>query len=140
MKNLALYLFLATTLLLACNDSNSGDTQAGTDNPVTQAWDQMMVIHDEVMPEISTLKKLEQGFRAMPKDSITNRTLASLNKAEKAMWDWMHNLTPLDQVNKMPEAEAMNYIKKKTEEISEVKQIMLAAIKTGQEQAATKSE
>ncbi len=133
MKKLPLLLLLATTLFLACNNQPAAnDSQPASSEAVTQAWDQMMVIHDEVMPEMSTMKKIEKRLKAMPQDSTTLQSITDLKKAEKAMWDWMHGLTPQKEVNKMSEAEALNYLKKSTDEISEVKRMMLESMEKGQ--------
>lgn len=128
MKNSSFLFLLCTIVLFACNNPQATSDKT---SKVTQAWDKMMVIHDEVMPEMSTINKLKKSFKALPQDSTTLNQITDLTKAEKAMWDWMHNLTPQDQVNKMSETEAMAYLQEATKEISIVKNMMLERIEKG---------
>jgi len=85
-------LTLSIIFLFACN------SQEGT--PWEAQYDEVMVIHDEVMPEVKTivalqskLKKFEESqgdsMPAAMKNTI-GQLRRLLTEAEEGMFDWMH--------------------------------------------------
>jgi len=102
-------------------------------------YDEVMVMHDEVMPKISNIlsleKDLEGGITELdsldPNYSeqvkILKNQIARLQQADESMMQWMRNF----EVNQegWPHDSIMSYLSKEKERISEVRDQMLGAIK-----------
>ena len=121
-------LLISTLVLVNCGHS---------DNPERQkAFDEMMEVHDEVMPEISTInalsRKLKEKIAASGnQDSLImmKATLTRLEEAEEGMMDWMPKLdVPKKDIE---DAKAIAYMKKEKEKISIVSNNMKKAIQSG---------
>lgn len=109
-------------------ESETELTEAKT--PIELSWDEVMVVHDEVMPKMSDLNRLK---KELLQDSVKHAALLEkITAAEDGMWDWMHQLTPLKEVKTMPEAEAKAYLDQEMERISKVKRQMLESIETAE--------
>ncbi|MEM9888278.1 MAG: hypothetical protein AAF849_20460 [Bacteroidota bacterium] len=132
---LILYVCMLCILLMGCKEANNS-TQQTTENTVQQAWDEMMVIHDEVMPKMSEINRLKKQLVAQGDTTIVYE---NLQKAEDGMWDWMHNLVSLEEVKKMEEAAAMQHLRAEIAEITEVREEMQESIEAG-EQLLTKND
>jgi hypothetical protein len=105
-------LFILFLGLLACqnNEKGAGHDTAGLSAELKPLYEEVLTIHDEVMPEMSKLTQLQnqttellQQRRAeTPVDTDklkeTNQVLGQLNRAESAMWDWMHGFGALDSI------------------------------------------
>ncbi len=128
MKYYFLLLFFGSICLISCGHS---------DNPERQkAFDAMMEVHDEVMPEISTINKLSRKLKkkietTVNQDSVAmmKQTLTALEEAEEGMMDWMHELDVPGK--KVEDADAIAYMKKETDKISIVSQKMKNSISAG---------
>ena len=108
-----------------------------SDNPERQkAFDEMMQVHDEVMPEISTINKLSRKLKkkiemTQNQDSLImmKATLTRLEEAEEGMMDWMHELNVPGK--NIEDANAIDYMKKEKDKISIVSQKMKKSILSG---------
>jgi hypothetical protein len=97
-----------------------------SDNPErNKAYDDMMAIHDEVMPEMGTIHKLEKKLKAKIENTsnqdsivILKATLKSLSASGEGMMDWMHNLDVPNK--KVPDTDAIDYMNAEKEKISKV--------------------
>ena len=105
-----------------------------------KAWDEMMVIHDEVMPRMSEINNLASTIEKALADTTISpelrteaeQTLANLEAADKGMWDWMYGLQQLPDLRSTAKnEEVMAYIKSETKKIVEVKDFMLRSIEAG---------
>lgn len=87
-----------TSLLVSCGTSNKSNEEA------ILLYNESMRIHDEVMPRMDEMFKVENGLKAL-RDSLAvdtvanasrlaeiNTRLTELDKAGKGMMDWMHNI------------------------------------------------
>lgn len=72
-------------------------------------YDQVMDIHDEVMPKMDDLykmkKQLKDSIAATPdmpaeRKAEFEQTISLLDSASKSMMDWMHDFNPPDQKDK----------------------------------------
>jgi len=107
---------------------------AHSDNPErNKAYDDMMAIHDEVMPEMGTIYKLEKGLKKKIMNTtnpdslaIMNNTLKRLSESGEGMMDWMHKLDIPGK--KVPDTDAIAYFKKETSKISAVSKQMKESI------------
>lgn len=118
------YLVLILFLFVACKKDFK--------SPAIEAqYDKVMVIHDEVMPEISTINRLKRKIKKQSsKDSISLSLITQLDKAEDVMMDWMAEFK-LD--HSMSIDAQMSYLDKEEIKISEVSRIMKASISKGKE-------
>lgn len=115
---LSLFGILIISLVYSCKQRNQ----------VKDLQNEVMSIHDEVMPEMGTLMKLKKQL----KDTIshldsTKQTVADslnliveqLEEADEAMMQWMRNYkAPTEE---MPPEEALQYLQLKKKEIIEVR-------------------
>lgn len=98
-------------------------------NQVEDLQNEVMSIHDEVMPEMGTLMNLKKQL----KDTIshldsTNQPVADsltliveqLEEADEAMMQWMRNYSPPSE--EISQEEALQYLQLKKKEILEVKE------------------
>ena len=94
---------------------------------------EVMEIHDEVMPEMSTIHRLKKQLKAIDTTIVKSpdypTILTHLNLLEKAddgMMGWMAEFD-----NPAPDAEeavALKYLEKEKTKISEVRELMLESI------------
>jgi hypothetical protein len=140
------FLLLGAGLLLgACNGAPREDQSGETEETAVleeQRWEEMMAIHDEVMPKMSQLNRLGRQLREHAEQTenldaaVSERiegTVRQLELAEEGMWTWMNELQQLDRLREEKEhAAVMDYLDAEKEEISQVRADMLAAIEQGQ--------
>lgn len=130
-----IYSFLVLSMMFSCTpaeEKTEEKTQTEEKSPIEIAWDEVMVVHDEVMPKMSELSRLKKQLR---QDSMKHAELiATITKAEDGMWDWMHQLTPLKTIKTMSEAEAKATLDQEMASITEVKRLMLESIETANQE------
>jgi Mg2+ and Co2+ transporter CorA len=120
-------------ILLSCgktSDHNGHDQGASdhSDNPNQALYDQVMDIHDEVMPKMEDMYKLKKDLQ----DKIANSPamveeqkkelegmIANLDSASNAMMDWMHNFNPLP--DSVDQEAAREYLENEMERIKKVR-------------------
>ena len=105
-----------------------------TDSEVQAAHEQVMEIHDEVMPKQSDIsaaqlrikqwiKKQDETFTIPDEISVA---LAQLTDAEEAMWSWMNNYSKPKSDEEL--SSALQYLKAQEESISTVREQMLTSL------------
>ena len=121
--------YLLCVLGWACGEGN---------DPVADLQDQVIAVHDEVMPKMGEVKKLEKELRekgvALLKGESPDSTQAStfteqadqLNAAHEGMMDWMRNFSPPGE--EMEQADALEYLQSEMKKISTVKEDMLQGL------------
>ena len=88
---------------------------------------EVMVIHDEVMPEMDNLMKLKNQLKNKiarfdstgGSTNELNQLVKQLDEADEAMMQWMRNYK--DPSPEMNEEQALEYLRAQKESISEVK-------------------
>ncbi|MEM9848240.1 MAG: hypothetical protein AAF847_10150 [Bacteroidota bacterium] len=123
------YILMLCLIAVACKSPDTETTQTNA-NTVQAAWDEMMVVHDEVMPKMGEITRLKKQIAA--KDS-TAAVLEELTVAEDGMWNWMHNLTSLEELKKMEKATALQQLKTETATIVGVREQINMSIASGQQ-------
>jgi len=118
---------LSITLIVAFLSSCENSQSNGT-NEIKQLWDEMMVIHDEIMPKTSEIVRLQKQLREQENTEVIVEQLAI---AEEAMWTWMNGLKQYDKIEQMDKAEAIEYLKTSKTEIEKVSQQMVESIEAG---------
>jgi hypothetical protein len=137
MKFLQTGLLFFIVLLSGCGGSGAKDQtkdNAEFDNPNEALYNEVMDIHDEVMPKMQnlyTLKKSLQDKMANPnlteveKTELQNRILR-LDSVSQLMMDWMHKFEPLP--DSADREEAREYLESEMEKIKKVREAMLETI------------
>lgn len=139
LRSLAICLLLP--LLIGCGSDRktSNDLSQADRVPVElqPLYDEIMSAHDEVMPRMSELTKL-QGDVVVVLDTLrsqspvraaqlkeANRILGKLNQAENAMWDWMHGFGKLDSI---PDADKEIFLQSEKSTVTSMRELMLTSM------------
>ncbi|WP_340199665.1 hypothetical protein [Ascidiimonas sp. W6] len=87
MKRFFILLLVALTTLVSCKKENDKKNDSPTQ------MQQVMAVHDEVMPKMGTISKLVEELKSKTGDSIKGadyeKAMKDLQNAHKAMMDWM---------------------------------------------------
>jgi len=98
-------------------------------------YDEVMKVHDEVMPKMDDIYKLKQELKKQISDKpdlvdekrrTIEATILKLDSASEAMMVWMRNFNPLP--DSLGEEKAREYLEDQQEKIENVKEEMLDAI------------
>lgn len=121
--------------LSACANNKAEETDQ------QKLWDEMMVVHDEVMPKMSDINALSKQMEAALSDTTlteelrdaARKSLYDLQAADKAMWDWMYGIQQLpDLRTSKKHEEILQYLQEETTKIMAVKSSMLASIEAAE--------
>lgn len=138
MKVRALFI-LMTVLAGACQPNSTTDNHAtakkGADtNPVADLEEQVMAVHDSVMPKLSDVMRLKKavsakvaqtsGEAAKEQGMAINR---QLDEADKAMMGWMYQYNG-DTLGKLDQAKAVEYLKDQQAKVNAVRNQMQKSI------------
>ena len=116
------YIFLLTFLYFSC--------QPKANNPKVEAlYSKVMEVHDEVMPETSTIHKLKKTLKKskLPKDSV-QFYIKKLNDADEFMMEWMNEFGKYSTMNKESDVVKIKYLESELEKITSVSNEMKSAI------------
>ena len=103
MNRILLLLFLAS--FISCNNT------AGSSSESKALYDQVMVIHDEVMPEMKTIRQLSKKLKKIEgQESNTEiiTSLKSLDDAHESMMAWMAQFDMPDNISSEEEIKYLN--------------------------------
>ena len=112
---------------------NGGD--AVIDDPNQALYNEVMNIHDEVMPKMDDIYKLKRNLQDKLDSASTiaaeqkiklEQRIAHLDSVGNLMMDWMHKFDPLPDSS--DQEEAREYLESEMEKIKKVKDAMLEAI------------
>lgn len=149
MKKVLFTFFFPAFLFVTCqNESgNNGDTTEQSSNSAEQqkeqkAWDEMMVIHDDVMPKMSAINAAARDLKdwgTANRETMANGdlerisvALTNLSVADDGMMNWMNGLKQLDKLRaESDHAAIMRYLDTQTQIIAKVKDQMLSSIEEG---------
>ena len=144
MKNLFMFLMLSSYLFIACDSNGSKASEEASNQQLQQQlWDEVMVIHDDVMPKRTRIAELNHEISDW---AVTNKetmaggdlervsfALKQLNQADDGMMEWMNRLQQLDGLRAENEHEAiMTYLNEQKDAITKVKKDMLESIENGE--------
>lgn len=140
-------LFFFTMFSICCLFNCSGKTAAESEETVEKKlWDDMMVIHDEVMPAMGDIFKYSKTLQTyLDSTEVIDSTLRiqiegtieELNEADDGMMDWMAELKQPTELRKTKsDQEVIIYLKSETEKIKVVKQQMEASIEAAKKMVA----
>jgi len=117
--------FFGLLLFSSCKDGFTPDVQ--------KLYDEVMVIHDEVMPEMGTIHNLKKKLKKVLKDpeaefdaKMINEQITALDYADDSMMDWMHQFkVPKDA----SEEEQLVYLEDQKQKMTKVNLEMKSIIK-----------
>ncbi|MCU0421147.1 MAG: hypothetical protein MUC38_15985 [Cyclobacteriaceae bacterium] len=134
--------FVVSALILGCSkpaehDHHHPDMAEG-DDPNSVLYNQVLDVHDEVMPQMDEIERLKRELKeqiantpdmVVEKKQKLEQVISNLDSAGTAMMDWMHELVPLDELpDSVDTEEARAYYESEMERIKKVKEQMLEAI------------
>lgn len=120
--------------------SCSGGAEESQNAEQQKLWDEMMAIHDEIMPAMGEIFKYSKELQThldsteveTALQSEIEATIEQLNQADDGMMDWMAALKqPSELKESMNHKEIMEYLKTEHEKIEVVKQQMEESIENG---------
>ncbi len=127
-----LLLIFPVVLLFSCqSDDRPGQEET--------AWDDLMAVHDEVMPRMSDLARAKSGINSYLEENpglpdstrlrLENQT-SEIDQAQESMMNWMNQLiSPLDKLREGREhEEVMAYLEKEQGLIEGVRDEMLITL------------
>lgn len=129
------------TLLTSCGGGGNTQDTASTEEAQQQLWDEMMVIHDEIMPAMGDIFKYSKTLKTyLDSTEVADELKAeietaieNLNQADDGMMDWMAELkTPKELADSLDQKAIMEYLKSETEKIKVVKQQMEESLEQGE--------
>jgi hypothetical protein len=134
-------LFSVVLFCVACQKQHDGehehDSEEEIENSPNQAlYDQVMDIHDEVMPKMNDLYKAKTSLKtrlALPglgeteKQEI-NTKIARIDSASESMMVWMRHFDPIP--DSVGEDKARAYLESELVKVKKVKEGILAALKS----------
>ena len=134
---------LFVLILLGCNSktNNGRDSQNGTDSGNQVLYDEVMKVHDEVMPKMNDIYKLKEELKkdiANAPDLVEKKrkeiesAIVQLDAASESMMDWMRNFNPLP--DSLGEENARRYLEEQKVKVDKVKEEMLQAIEEAKKQ------
>lgn len=143
MKFLSYILFLSL-IVVSCKQVNTEETAIETDatSELVSMEAQVMALHDEVMPKMQEITKLQTTLRSYkneatetPEGKIAyphglDMIMGDLKLAEQGMWDWMKAYSDT-KANLAPD-QLESFYKKELLSITKVKTDMNTAIEKGQ--------
>ena len=124
---------------LACKPGSSERGAPGNDLPATlqPLYQEILAVHDAVMPDMQKLTNLQKQMVVVldtlrtqtPIDNETlsqaNRILGDLNRAENAMWNWMHNFGKLDSI---PMTEKEKFLLSEKSAVESMRDLMIESM------------
>ena len=138
MKVVSKILLLGLIITISCNKSGKGEhaeENAPSGNPNQALYEQVMDIHDEVMPKTDEIYKLKKELQdkitkspdmTADKKKELDMILLELDSADDSMMDWMHKFNPLpDTAN---QEKAREYLENEMEKIKKVRELINGSI------------
>jgi predicted transcriptional regulator len=101
------------------------------DAEVKQLYEEVMTIHDDVMPKISDISKLRRKIRKDKQESIESlQHITDLEKADDAMMDWMSDFQKYKTYNDSTKESKMKYLNNEKLRIQSVSDQMYGSIES----------
>ncbi len=146
------------TIWIACNAASENKSETTAQEEVSdlkkleeKSWQEVMDIHDEVMPRMGEINRLKRNISKQLKsaeESLQTETAAKmkeavdkLEEADKMMMDWMSSFSN-GYTNVQKEGDhkkIMEYLEMEKGNITEVKNAMLGSIELGKKIAVNGS-
>lgn len=109
------------------SDQHQHTAAQTTKNPVANLEQQIMAVHDSVMPRMSDLLRLKKEVAAKADKSTQGAVKeegvairSQLDQADNAMMDWMHQYNG-DTLGKLDQAKAVEYLNDQQAKINKIR-------------------
>ncbi len=151
MKTLQLLSLLAIISIMSCSRSsdhsgmNHDTEQTQEEGPNQALYNQMMDVHDEVMPKMDDIMKLKRELQeqiANSPDMVVERkeelerVISNLDSASNSMMSWMHRIHEFDPLaDSVDQEKAREYLESEMEEIRKVKELINESIEKAKSEA-----
>jgi hypothetical protein len=151
MKTLQLLALVTLFSILSCAKSGDHSTmnhdsdQTQEEGPNQALYNQMMDVHDEVMPKMDDIMKLKRELQdqiANSPDMVLERkqelenVISNLDSASNAMMSWMHRIHEFDPLaDSVDQEKARDYLESEMEEIKKVKELINESIEKAKSEA-----
>lgn len=140
-KRFSIFLVIGLAISVSCQKNTSGhETPDELENSPNQAlYEDVMEIHDEVMPKMNDLHKAKAslqtrltlpGTAESEKAEILNK-IARIDSASEGMMVWMRRFNPLPDSS--GEEEARTYLENELVKVKNVRENILEALKDSAE-------
>lgn len=117
-----LILLFAILTISACKTDNK-------QSEISSLYDEVMFIHDEVMPETTTIHKLKKQLRSKDtKDSIVLSLISDLENADEMMMSWMAEFGKYKEMTNETDSVKIEYLKEEKIKIERVSEAMKTTI------------
>jgi hypothetical protein len=133
----ALYSLIIALAIVGCQKSEQAHQHEGnateSDSTNTILYNQVMDIHDEVMPVMEDLYNLKKDLQAKTATASADEKkkidvkIAEIDSASMMMEDWMHEFNPPADTTDKEQIRA--YLEGEMEKIKRVREAMLNAVK-----------
>jgi hypothetical protein len=124
---------------------NHNDEQTQDEGPNQALYNQMMDVHDEVMPKMDDIMKLKRELQeqiANTPDMVVERkqelerVISNLDSASNSMMSWMHRIHEFDPLaDSVDQEKAREYLESEMEEIRKVKELINESIEKAKAEA-----
>lgn len=151
MKSLQLLSLLALFFIMSCTKSgdhssmNHDSDQTQEEGPNQALYNQMMDVHDEVMPRMDEIMKLKRELQeqiANSPDMVIERkqelenVISNLDSASNSMMSWMHRIHEFNPLaDSVDQEKAREYLESEMEEIRKVKELISESIEKAKSEA-----
>ena len=145
-------LLISTVFLVLISCGKTSDhtghdkSEDGTSGEANQAlYDQVMAIHDEVMPKMGDIYKMKiellEKIANTPgmveeKRKELEAIISNLDSTNNAMMDWMHNFNPIP--DSLDQEKAREYLETEMERIKKVRDRTIEALGRAKEKVENK--
>ena len=137
MKAVLPMLALITLLVIGCDPkkNNGGHSQDEHQGGNQELYDEVMKVHDEVMPKMDDIYKYKVRLKkqitddpamAPEKEKTIEAVILKLDSASDGMMVWMRNFNPLP--DSLGVEQARSYLEEEKKKVVKVKEDMLEAI------------
>ncbi len=125
------FLFIIIIILGSCNSEF-------VSSEVKESYEEVMLIHDEIMPEVSTIRRLKKKVAKVDDSRNTKPELIKqLEDANEGMMDWM---SKFDLDKKASEQQQLDYLSLEKKRVAKVSDDMVKAMKRANEYLNNKGQ
>lgn len=127
--------------LMACGDNPQNAQEEAQFAQQNEAFDAMMIVHDDVMPKMSDISRVRRALKGHLDDpelsteakAKIQENIDGLNAADEGMMSWMRNIKqPRKLRQTMSHEEILDYFAGQKSEIKKVQRAMETNILGGQ--------
>jgi hypothetical protein len=136
MQNIPSAICIGILIILSGCGQKSNDKEHREDESGNKAlYDEVMNVHDEVMPKMNDIYKLKEELKkrlanspdiSEEKRQHIQNTILRLDSANESMMVWMRNFNPIP--DSLGEEKAREYLEQEKEKVGKVKKDVLKAI------------